>query len=81
MKEMENIQARTWFLKSFFSLCLEEGMGTDFMEHKLRSVNKKTGKRCEAAQEQEDAGEQDNLTCPDEVFQSYWDKDNVVSIS
>lgn len=46
-------------------------MGTDFMEHKLRSVNKKTGKRCEAAQEQEDAGEQDNLTCPDEVFQSY----------
>lgn len=44
-------------------------MGKDSMEHELRGVNKKkTGKRCEAAQE--DAGEQDNLTCPDEVFQS-----------
>lgn len=69
MKEMENIQAR--FLKLFFLLCLEADMGTDFREHELRCVNKKeTGKRCGAAQEWEDVGEQDNLTCPDEVFQS-----------
>lgn len=48
MKEMENIQAR--FLKSFFSLCLEADMGTDFRERELRGVNKKeTGKRCGAA--------------------------------